>query len=147
MDSALITVDVEIEIARPPGVVFDYLARPSNMAEYISPATSVRAEARGRFGVRSVATVEVSFLGVTFRQRAVCTVHRRPQSFAARSLGRGVKFWGRFDLTAVDEGTRFRGRGRADLGGLVKIAEPLVQAVVRRQVESDLRRLKRRLEA
>jgi carbon monoxide dehydrogenase subunit G len=143
----VIDVEVEIDIARPPRDVFDFLTKPSNMPVYITPATAVHRHGRGKFGVGSAATVEITFMGVTFRQDALCTVYRRPHSFAARSKGGRVHFEGQFELQAVKAGTHLRGRGRADLGGIIRLAAPVLRAIVRRQVESDLRRLKSRLEA
>jgi len=50
-------------------------------------------------------------------------------------------------LESIGEGTRYRSRLVGESGGLFKLADPILEALLKRTVETDLQTLKAVLEA
>jgi hypothetical protein len=91
--------------------------------------------------------VEVSFLGIRFSQGAECTVHQPPERFACRSVGGRFNFEAGFTLRPTALGTTLDGWGNASAPALFRFAEPVLGFLIERQVDGDLARLKKLLDA
>lgn len=135
-----------LRIARPRAEVFDYLANFASIGNYIGPIRRFHDSSTETPGVGTRITVDVHFLGITFSQRAECVEHARPSRFAARSVGGRFYFEAGFELKNDDGATVLKGWGRAQAPRLFAIGEPILGFFVERQIDGDLRKLKRRLE-
>lgn len=136
-----------VHIARPQPQLYDYLANLNNVAEYIGPVQRFHRWSTTELEVGTRVTVDVQFLGITFSQRAECYEHTRPLNFAARSVGGRFFFEAGFDLKTEGPNTVLDGWGRAQAPRLFGLAEPILGFFIERQIDGDLKRLKRRLEA
>ncbi len=92
-------------------------------------------------------SVEAHFLGIKFNQRAECTHHEPPRRFETRSVGGRFYFEAGFTLHEDPAGTRIEGWGNASSPRLFRMAEPVLHFFIERQVDGDLERMKRRIEA
>ena len=135
-----------LRIRRPQEEVFDHLANLQNVVDYIGPITSIDQVSTPELRAGTRVTVEVHFLGLGFRQRAECIDHRRPETFAARSVGGRFYFEAGFTLHPRGETTILEGWGRAQAPGLFSIGEQILGFLIARQIDSDLRRVRKRLE-
>jgi carbon monoxide dehydrogenase subunit G len=135
-----------LQIARPRPEVYDYLANLDHVAEYIGPIQRFHSMSTPILDVGTRVTVDVHFLGITFIQRAECYEHARPRTFAARSVGGRFFFEAGFRLHSEGGATILEGWGRAQAPRLFAIGEPILGFFVERQIDGDLKRLKRYLE-
>ena len=142
---ALIEIRKTLDLAGGAAELYGYLLEPANIAEYVGPIRRIRP-GDGKVQVGTRLSVEVSFLGIRFTQRAACTVHEPPERFACRSVGGRFNFEAGFTLHPTPRGTRLDGWGNASAGSLFRFAEPALGFLIERQVDRDLARLKRVLE-
>lgn len=143
----VIEMERTLHIARGRAEVFDYLADFDRIGDYIGPIRRFHAASTPSLRVGTRITVDVHFLGITFSQRAECVEHKRPTRFAARSVGGRFYFEAGFELTSEGGATVLEGWGRAQAPRLFGIAEPILGFFVERQIDGDLRKLKRHLES
>jgi hypothetical protein len=144
---AVIVIRKTIDVARGADGLYEYLVKPANIAEYVGPIRRIRATDVGPVGAGTRLAVEVHFLGIRFTQRAECTVHEPPERFECRSVGGRFNFTAGFTLERTARGSRLNGWGKASAPSLFRFAEPVVSYFMERQVERDLARLKKVLEA
>ena len=143
----MIEMERTLRIARRRAEVYDYLADFDSIGDYIGPVRRFHTPSTSELGVGTRITVDVTFLGITFSQRAECTEHERPRRFAARSVGGRFYFEAGFELRSDGDGTVLEGWGRARAPRLFGIGEPILGFFVERQIDGDLRKLKKRLES
>ncbi len=136
-----------VRLARPQAAVYEYLADLDHVADYIGPIERFHRQSSPTLEVGTRVSVDVRFLGITFTQRAECVEHTSPQVFAARSVGGRFFFEAGFRLRAQGRETILEGWGRAQAPRLFGIAEPILGFFIARQIDCDLKRLKRRLES
>jgi hypothetical protein len=141
--AALIEIEKSVEVAVEVGALYEYLLQPANIAEYVGPIR--RIDLRGASEVRTGTrvSVEVTFLGIHFVQRAVCTIDHAPERFECRSVGGRFNFTAGFTLSPTARGARLEGWGNASAPSLFRFAEPVVGYLIERQVERDLARLRK----
>ena len=142
---ALIEIRKTLDLAGGAADLYRHLLEPANIAEYVGPIRRIRP-AEGKIQAGTRLSVEVSFLGIHFTQRAACTVHEPPERFACRSVGGRFEFEAGFTLHPTPRGTRLDGWGNASARSLFRFAEPALGFLIERQVDRDLARLKRVLE-
>jgi uncharacterized membrane protein len=143
----MIEIDRRLVIACPQADVFDYLANIENLVRYIGPIKGINRLSTPGLTEGSRLTIEAHFLGIGFNQRAECTEHRRPRTFVARSVGGRFFFEAGFELHTREGKTVLEGWGRADAPRLFAFAEGILGFFVERQIDGDLRRVKRLLES
>lgn len=143
----MIEMERTLHIARRRAEVFDYLADFDRIGDYIGPIRRFHTPSTPGIEVGTRITVDVHFLGITFSQRAECVEHERPTRFAARSVGGRFYFEAGFELKSEGGATILQGWGRAQAPRLFGIGESILGFFVERQIDGDLRKLKRHLES
>ena len=145
--SAVIEFSVPVEIDRSVGEVFAYVTDPAKLPTWQTNTVSVTQETSGPLGV-----------GTRLRE-----VHRAPggrdlvslvevaqfepgRCFALRILEGPLPIDARFAFTPTERGTRVELLGRGQLPGVLRLGQPLMKPILRRQFTRDLARLKRALE-
>jgi uncharacterized membrane protein len=145
-DSHVPRFEQEVTIGRSPADVFAYLSDLDNLPEWQGSVVEVRRDddgplrAGGRFtevrrlaGRRLESTVEVVTLDAD-------------RELTLRAIAGPAPGTVRHVLEEDGDGTRLRIVGELEGGGLRGLAGPLLERAARREVENDLRRLKRLLE-
>jgi len=135
-----------IHVALPVDQVYAYLVRLENIVDYAGPITAIHSMTTPEVGTGTRLTVDVTFLGRRFHQRAECSVQQPPMRFEARSVEGRFYFEAGFSLHPDAGGTRIEAGGRARSSGLIRVAEPVVGYFIERQIDGDFERLKRRLD-
>ena len=143
----VIEVRKTIHVSLPAPQIYDYLTQPDNIVEYVGPIRRIYDSTTPKVETGTRLTVEVSFLGRRFGQRAECARHDVPEVFEARSVGGRFYFEAGFNLRQESDGTQMDGWGKASAPGMFGLAEVLLGFFIEHQVDRDLQRLKRRLEA
>lgn len=135
-----------VVIDRPRPEVYEYVADLDNLAEYIGPVERVHRVSTPTIEKGTRLTVVARFMGISFSQRAECVENVHPSRFVARSVGGRFYFEAGFELRERDGGSILEGWGNAEAPRLFPLAERILGFLIERQIDGDLRRLKRKLE-
>jgi carbon monoxide dehydrogenase subunit G len=141
----VIEVRKTIHVSLPGPQIYDYLTQPENIVQYVGPIRRIYDSTTPEVETGTRLTVEVSFLGRRFEQRAECTKREFPDVFEARSIGGRFYFEAGFNLREEPHGTQMDGWGRANAPGMFGLAETLLGFFIEHQVERDLLQLKSRV--
>lgn len=127
--------------------VYDFLIDPDRIVEYVGPIKRIYRLSTPRVEAGTRLSVDVRFLGIGFTQRCECTTHDPRKRFEARSVGGRFYFEAGFALHPTADGTRIECSGLASAPSLFSLAEAILGFFIERQIDGDLDRLKRRLDA
>ncbi|MBO2447583.1 SRPBCC family protein [Actinomadura barringtoniae] len=137
----------EMEIARPPDVVFGYACDPSRFPEWQRDVESVRVEGDRVEGDRFVTTRRIGRSRRTMTQEV--TRNEPPVAWAARGTGGPVRPNAEVVIEPLDGGTRSRATFVLDFEGrgIGRLLVPLVvRRMTRRYAPLSFQRLKEILE-
>ncbi len=140
-------VEESIEINRPVEEVFDYVVNPENLPEWSGLAIEVK-DAPGPLREGDAFTVVGKFLGRQFETPYERTSYESPRRYTDRAAGGPIpdQDW-TYTFEEVSGGTRLTRVAEGEPGGFFKLAEPLIERALKRQVRTDLETLKDLLEA
>ena len=142
----MVTIEASVDINRPIEEVWAYVTDPTKAPQWSSMTLESTAEGTGPIGLGSRIRGIGKFLGRRLETTSEVTQYDPPSKFAMRVVSGGDLEIER-QLEPILEGTRYRSRLVGDSGGLFKLAEPIVAALMKRTVETDLQTLKALLEA
>lgn len=135
-------VTAEIRVDRPREEVAGYAMDWRNDREWIGALTDVELVSEEPLQVRRVA----GFLGKRI-EYVNEVVEREPgRKLAMRSVKAPFPMTVVYEFEDADGGTLMRIRAGGDASGFYRVAGPLLARAVRRGIEGDLARLKRKLE-
>ncbi len=143
----MVTIEASVDINRPIDEVWAYVTDPTKVPEWSSMALDSTLEGPGPMGVGSRIRGIGKFLGRTVETTSEVTQYDPPSKFAIRGVSGSVHLEIERHLESIGEGTRYRCRLVGDSGGLFKLADPIVTALMKRTVETDHQHLKALLEA
>ena len=143
----VIQIHKTLDVRGSPENVYDYLVDPDRMVEYVGPMRRIYRLSTPGVETGTRLSVDVRFLGIAFTQRCECATHDPPRRFLARSVGGRFYFEAGFALNPTADGTRIECTGHASAPSLFGLAEAILGFLIERQVDGDLDRLKRRLDA
>jgi uncharacterized protein YndB with AHSA1/START domain len=143
----MIKVEASVDIKRPTAEVFAYVTDPTKTPEWSSLTLESSLEGGGPIGVGSRIRVIGKFLGRRTESTAEVTEYDPPRKFAIRDISGPIHLELERQLESIGEGTRYRSRIVGESGGLFKLADPALSALMKRTVETDLHTLKVLLEA
>jgi uncharacterized membrane protein len=141
----VVRVEHSIVIERPPAEVFAYTTDPGKLPEWQSTALEARSEGPIQQGAHL--TEVRKFLGRRMESEVEVTAYEPDRRFGLKVLSGPVPFTFEQTLEPADGSTRVKVVLEGEPGGFFKLAEPLVERAVRRQVEADFEQLKDILEA
>jgi uncharacterized protein YndB with AHSA1/START domain len=143
----MITTRVTVLINRPPDEVFAYVTTVANFPKWAGAlVTEARQTSPGPLHTGSTFMQANRFLIRRFKTRFEVAHYEPPRHYQYRSTAGPVKFAGNYTFEAVGNGTRFTSIDNSDLGGLLRLLEPLLQPIAQRQIETNLGNVKRLLE-
>lgn len=134
-----------IEIACPPERVFAFLSDPGNLPRWQSSVEQVRRESPSPgVGARHV---EVrSLLGRAVEQTLEMTAYEPPTRLDLAVIDGPLKLRVSHTLAPTPGGTLLEVVGEGQIGGPLRLLEPVLVAAVKAQGEQDLARLREVLE-
>ena len=141
----MITVTDSIEIARPPEQVFAYLTDPAKVSTWQN-ALEVRQLTPGPVGPGTRFREIHTALGIRARPQVTEVVAFEPGRRFDLRVVEGPPIDGRWDLEAIDGGTRLTLTPTARLPRPLRFAKPLAELVAAVLTARFHRRLKRALE-
>jgi carbon monoxide dehydrogenase subunit G len=141
-----VPTDVRVEelIRRPPDEVASVMFDPRNDAAWTTGVIAARPLTDGRLRLGSTVERDVKFAGrrFTYRYEVVAADERSVDLRVARPFPMTV----RYVVESVPEGTRTSIHAHGDARGFFRLAGPLLDRMVRRNITKDLRALKRLVE-
>lgn len=136
-----------VTVNRPAQEAFEYTSNYENVSTWQALVMNVRKTSDGPIGQGTTIVSRIKFLGAQFDVPTETTEWDPPRSFAVRNTGGPLPISMRFSFTPEGDSTQVTMDYEMDLGGLFQIATPLLEPVVRRQMQSDLDALKAVLES
>ena len=135
-------IENEVDIARPPDVVFDYLVDLRNELEWNPGVESMEKITDGPIGVGTTYRAKWKQSGTILVE---CTAFDRPRSW---SYLNGGPISVQLDIAVVpmEQGSRLRTRFDAHPHGWARLFFPIFMAAMRRQERQNMVDLKRALE-
>ena len=126
--------------------VFEYVTDPANYAKYIGGSEGAEWTSEGPVGVGSTLRSVGKFMGRKMEGMSEVTAWDPPNQYTRKSVGGPVPFEMKMLFAAQDNGTQLTLSGQAEIGGFFKLAEGLVGKQFEKQMDGDLKTLKRLME-
>ena len=143
----MIDFTVETPIERPAGEVFAYVTDPERLATWQTNTVSSTLEGPGPLGLGSrLREVHRGPGGKEFPSVVEVTEYEPDRVFALE-VREGTPVHARMTFAPTERGTCLRFRAHGRLTGAMRLAEPLVRRMLRRQFAEQCATLKRVLEA
>src|SRR5688572_21927056 len=137
-------VKVDVEIQRPREAVAAYMFDPSHDVEWTTGVIAVNPLTPGRLQKGSKVERTVKFLFKKFGYQY--EVVDAGDDFVEMTVEQPFPMRVRYQLDPAGAATRASIHARGDASGFYRLASPLLNRMVRRNIRKDLENLKRRLE-
>jgi ligand-binding SRPBCC domain-containing protein len=135
-----------IDVARPVHDVFEYVSDPANLQEWQGTAEVVQlTQGPVREGTRFREVHER--MGRRLESVTEVAAYEQDRRFDVRIVEGPLPVDGRWNFEPIDGGTRLRFAARGQPTGAMRLFEPLLARVLRRQMRRDHARLKQALES
>ncbi len=134
-------VKVETVIARPRPDVAAVMFDPRNDAAWTTGVVAARPLVEGRLHVGSRVERTVKFLGRRFSYQYE-VVAAEGDAFVEMTVAQPFPMHVRYELDDVEGGTRATIRATGEARGFFRVAAPLMNRMVRRNIAADLAKLK-----
>lgn len=132
-------------INRPPDEVFAFSTDPANAPQWQSSA--LEASVDGQLQAGATGREVRKFLGRRLESTMRVEEYEPPRRFALQVTSGPVPFHVQQTVEPVDDGSRISVVIEGEPGGFFRLAEPLVERGVRRELEGNLANLKDILES
>lgn len=141
-------VEQTFSVSRPPEIVFDYLANPSNVPDWQTSKTSVEQLTDGPpgLGTRVRERTKPPF-GTEFEQLVEFTEFDRPRRIRVHIVEGPYPIDGTWSFELDGAGTRVNFTADGELHGAMRIVQPLMKRLLARQFAGYHRNLRRQIEA
>ncbi len=141
-------VEESVEINRPVEEVFSYVDNPENLPQWSALALEARKEAQGPLREGDRFTAVGKFLGRRFETPFEVSSYEPNRRYTHRATGGPLprQEW-TYTYEEVSGGTRLTRVAEGEPSGFFKLADPLIERALKRQVRADLENLKDLLEA
>jgi uncharacterized protein YndB with AHSA1/START domain len=143
----MVKVETSVLVNQPIEKVFKYVTAPENDAQWYVGIESRDHTPGEPAGVGSTSQSEIRFLGVPMTVTWEVIGYDPPNKIEVKSIEGPVEVTSEYTFEAVVEGqTKVTVRGEAEVGGIFKVAESLVERMAQRQWETSFANLKDVLE-
>src|SRR2546428_4447411 len=140
--------ELSVVVNRPIEEVWAFITDPFNIPRWGGGRLAARVTPAGPIRVGSTIEYRISIFGLERRFSAVFTEVDPPRVAAGSFVGQGFLSGSvRTTLEATATGTKIVRSGDLKVRGILRLLSPIVAAFMRRQVDTQMRSLKRLLEA
>jgi len=143
----MIKIESSILFHRPVAEVFDYLSDFQNGTQWQTGLLGVGRITEGPIGVGTRFTSVRKAMGRKMESGIEFTAFELNKKFTIKSYSGSSPFKQSFLFEDTGEGTRVNTIFELELGGLMKVAEPLIAPGVRREMKADFDNLKEIIES
>lgn len=141
------TVELHVDIARPPEVVFPYLADPEKLQQWMSGLVESELLTEGVNGVGATSREVVEANGRRMELLVEVTAYEPNERLVADITSSAFDITAEYRLETIPDGTRVHYRTETQLKGFMRLFSPFMERTVREKFEADLAALKRRVAA
>jgi uncharacterized protein YndB with AHSA1/START domain len=141
----MIKIEHSLVVNRPVEEVFAYATDPANLPEWQTSALEARVD--GPMQAGATGSIVRKFLGRRMESTVQFDEYEPPRKFGLQAKSGPVPFRVRQTYEPEGEGARINVVLEGEPGGFFKLAEPLVERAIRREMESNFATLKDILEA
>jgi len=141
------STETSILISRPIEPVFAYVANPANLPKWAARTYDVTITSTGPFSVGTTFLAVGRFLGQRIESPQKIIEYEANRRYALRSSSGPISFVFRYAFDRIGDSTQVTFTAEVQAGAFFKVAEPIFASAVARWCETDLHRLKTRLEA
>lgn len=144
----MIRFGFDVEIARPVDEVFAFVTDPAHLPEWQTNTVEIQADPPGplRLGSRTHEVHEVPF-GRRVEEDVEVVGFEQDRLLDLHITDGPIPVDGRWEFEGTDDRTRIHFEAHGELHGAMRLAEPLLQLGIKRQMRADHQRLKERLES
>jgi uncharacterized protein YndB with AHSA1/START domain len=136
-----------VVINRPVDEVFAYVADVRNWPQWNSSMQEGEQTSTGPVGVGTTCQGVSQFLGRRMEWTSEITEYEPNRKMGQKITSGPMSIEQSLTLVPVEDGTRFTLVGEGEMGGFFKLADPIVNRAMQRQMEGNLANLKDILEA
>ncbi len=143
----MLKIEMSVVINRPLEEVFAFVSDIEKMEQWVGELQESKNISAGPLGVGTTFTHVVGFLGRRFEQNHKVTEYERNRKLRFGATSGPIR--SEIDITfeSIEGGTKVTFGGGGEVGGLFKLAEPLLQRMFKRQWQNNIANLKDLLEA
>jgi uncharacterized membrane protein len=143
----VVKVKHSIVINRPIEEVFAYATSVENMAEWVGVISEAKQTSEGALGVGTTSTRSMNVLGRKTESPYKVTEYVLNSHYASETTSGTFQTKERLDFESVEGGTRVSLEGQVEASGFLKITEPVLASMARRQSGTDIQTMKDLLES
>ncbi len=140
-------LETSIVINRPLEDVFAFTTNFENQPKWQSRLLEAKKITEGPIGVGTKWRFVAKFLGQRIEYDQQCTEYVPNRTYAGKSVSGPFPVMGRQTYEPVEGGTRITAVGEVQTGGFFKLAEPVIEGMLKRLTDADLANMKDLLEA
>lgn len=143
----MIEVKNSLVINRPIEDVFAYATDVEKMAEWVGPISEAKQTSDGPLGVGTTSVRLLNVMGRKTKSPYKVTEYELNSRYATETTSGSFQSKERFKFESVEGGTKLSVEGQVEASGLLKIAEPVLARMARRQSATDFQTMKDLLES
>ena len=136
-----------VVINRPVEEVFAFTTEPGNSTQWQSWLVESSKTSEGPVGVGTTGREVRRFMGLQIETTGEITEFEPNQRASVKSTSGLASMQGTWTFESVEGSTRFTTMTELDMGGMFKLAGPVLSRMIQRQIETDVANLKDLLEA
>ncbi len=142
----MIRVEKSVFIGRPVEEVFAFVADQTNAPRWQAGVIQVRRTTAGELGIGTRHTFVRKFVGRRLEASNEYVTYEPSRMIAFKSISGPMDFTAGYRTTAMEGGTRLSTWIEMQPKGFSSLAEPLIAASLRREIQANLGVLKKLLE-
>jgi uncharacterized protein YndB with AHSA1/START domain len=144
----MVNVETNVLVNQPIEKVFEFVTTPENDSQWYIGIESRDHTPGEPPGVGSTSQSDIRFLGVSMTVDWEVVGYEPPNKIRVKSIKGPVSVESAYTFEAVSEKqTKVTVHGKADVGGVFSLAEPVIERMAQRQWEASFENLKDVLES
>ena len=143
----MIELEHSVVINRPVQEVFSYITEVKNLPTWMTELVDAKLTSKGHIGVGSTINTSVNLLGRQLENTQQLTEYELDSKFAIKSTSGPVHTEDEFIFKPDSDGTIVTRITKGELGGFLKLTEPLIVRMLDRQFDNNFANLKDLLES
>ena len=143
----MMNIEQSTVITRPSEAVFAFVTDVEKLSQWMSELVEAKQSSDGPMGVGTTISAVAKPLGRRVESTLEVVEYEPNRRFVLKSTSGPVANEDTFTFEPVKGGTEVTRKTEGEMGGFFKLAEPLVDRMLRRQFETNLANLKDLLEA
>jgi uncharacterized protein YndB with AHSA1/START domain len=140
-------MEASVVIARPIEEVFAYVVNASSWPKWEQGLLEAEQTSEGPIGVGTTFRGLNEFMGRKMEWTSEITEYEPNEKVAQKMISGPVQGEQSLTFEPVEDRTRFTLVSEGETGGFFKVAEPIVNRMMKKQLEGNLAKLKQILEA